>query len=66
MKTYPGSFNPETRTVPVTFKSGNVTTRRTINAVVDADGNYDREATKEIIEQQAAGVAEKIRLGVIS
>lgn len=65
MKIYPGQFNPETRTVPVTFKDGDITHRRTINAAVDADGNYDRAATKIIIEQQAAGVAEKIRLGVI-
>lgn len=66
MKTYPGAFDPATRTVPVTFKEGAITHRRTIRAVVDADGNYDRAATKEIIEQQAAGVAHKIALGIIT
>ncbi len=66
MKVFPGKFDPETRTVPVTFKHDGIVHRRTINAVVDADGNYDRSATKIIIEQQALGVAEKIRLGVIS
>ena len=65
MKTYPGKFDPETGTIPVTFKQGDITYRRSINAVLDADGNYDRAATKLRIAEHVGGVAEKIRLGII-
>lgn len=66
MRVSVGKFDPETRTVAVTFKEGSIVHRRSVNAVLDDKGEYDQKATKLIIDQQEAGVAEKIRLGVIS
>jgi hypothetical protein len=65
MKIVKGKFDPETGTMPVTFKEGRITHTRTINVVRDQDGNMDEAATKEIIDAQAAGVSHKIALGVI-
>lgn len=65
MKTTIGKFDPETRTVAVTFTEGAIKTTRQVNAAVTEDGSYDRAATLVIVAQQAAGVAEKIRLGII-
>lgn len=64
MKIFPGKFDPETRTITVTFREGDIVHKRVINAVVDADGNYDKAATRDIIDQQARGIANKIALGV--
>jgi len=65
MKIIHGKFDPETRTIDVTFKEGKIAHKRTVNAALKEDGSYDREATKEIIAQQARGLAEKIKVGVI-
>lgn len=65
MKILKGKFDPETGTIPVTFKEGRVTHTRTINAVLNAEGALDEAATKEIIDAQAQGVAHKIALGLI-
>lgn len=65
LKTTVGAFDAETRTVSVTFRDGAIRHVRAINAAVDGDGKYLRAETLAIIDQQAAGVAEKIRLGLI-
>lgn len=66
MKVTTGKFDPATNTVPVTFKMDGVTHRRSINAVLDADGAYDRKATRELIDAQARGVAYKISRGILT
>lgn len=65
MTTKIGKFNKSTRTVPVTFISGDIRHERTVNAVLKDDGSYDRAATKARVEEVARGVAHKIGLGVI-
>lgn len=61
-----GTFNAETRTVPVTFTSGEIVHKRDVNAVLKDDGSYDRVGTKARVEEVAKGVAHKIELGVIT
>lgn len=61
-----GAFDQETRSVPVTFKTGEIKHERRVNAVVKDDGGYDRAATKARVEEVAMGVAHKIGLGVIT
>lgn len=61
-----GAFNAETRSVPVTFTSGEIVHQRDVNAVLKADGTYDRAATKARVEEVAMGVAHKIAAGVIT
>lgn len=65
MRTMIRKFDPETRTVPVTFSHNGTLHRRAVNAVIDADGNYDREATRERVAEAAAGVAQKIDMGLL-
>lgn len=60
MRTYIRAFDPETRTVPVTFTHAGQVHRRTVNAVLDAAGNYDREATRARVAEVARGVADKM------
>ncbi|SLK09529.1 hypothetical protein [Novosphingobium mathurense] len=61
-----GAFNADTRAVPVTFTSGEIVHKRDVNAVLKADGSYDRAATKARVEEVAMGVAHKIAAGVIT
>ena len=61
-----GAFDAETRSVPVTFTSGDIKHERRVNAVLKGDGSYDRAATKERVAEVALGVAHKIGLGVIT
>lgn len=61
-----GKFDPDTRTVPVTFTSGDVKHDRTVNAVLKDDGSYDKVGTKARVDEVAQGVAHKIGLGVIT
>jgi hypothetical protein len=65
MKFTIGAFDSATRTVPVTFKHNDVIHRRSVNAVTDEAGMYDRVATRELVAQVGVGVEEKIRIGVI-
>ncbi len=60
-----GRFAADRRTVPVTFISGDIVHKRDVNAVVDAQGTYDKAATKGRVEDVARGVAQKIELGII-
>lgn len=66
MKITIGKYDPEPRTVPVTFEYGGVTHKRAVNACLKDDGSYDKKATAERIDQVAAGVTHKIDLGVIT
>ncbi|WP_041558678.1 hypothetical protein [Novosphingobium sp. PP1Y] len=61
-----GAFNAQTRAVPVTFTSGEIVHKRDVNAVLKADGSYDKTATKARVEEVAMGVAHKIAAGVIT
>lgn len=61
-----GAFDPESRTVSVTFTRGDVTHERPVNAVLDQDGAYDAAATAERVDEVARGVACKIDAGVIT
>ena len=61
-----GKYDPETRSVPVTFTSGEIVHKRSVNAVVKDDGSYDSAGTKARVEDVASGVAHKIAAGVIT
>lgn len=65
LETSIGPFDEDTRSVPVTFASGEIVHRRSINACLDAAGGYDVAATAERVADVARGVAVKIGLGVI-
>lgn len=60
-----GAYNPESRTVPVKFTSGDIVHERRVNAVLTVEGKYDAKATKARVAEVARGVAAKIDLGVI-
>lgn len=60
------AFDKDKRTVPVTFISGEIEHKRDVNAVLTADGSYDKTGTKVRVEEVALGVAHKIGLGVIT
>jgi len=61
-----GKFDPDTRSVPVTFISGEIVHKRSVNAVLKDDGSYDQAATQARVDDVARGVAAKIALGVIT
>lgn len=54
------------RDMEVEFTDGTITHRRMINVCYDADGEYDEAATDIRIGEMAAGVENKIAVGVIS
>lgn len=60
-----GSYNADTRQVPVTFTSGDIVHTRNVNAVLNGAGKYDRKATAERVADVGRGVAAKIAVGVI-
>lgn len=61
-----GKFDRDTRSVPVTFISGDIVHKRSVNAVLTSDGSYDKAATKARVDEVGLGVAHKIGLGVIT
>ena len=61
-----GKYDPEARTVPVTFTSGEIVHKRDVNAVLKDDGSYDKAGTAARVEEVAQGVAHKIEAGVIN
>jgi len=65
MKTTIGAFDSEGSAVPVKFVHNGVTHSRSVNAVLDAEGAYDRAATKARVDDVARGVAHKIEIGVL-
>ena len=52
--------------MPVTFAAGDLHHARMVNAVIGADGRYDRKATRARIAEVAAGVAHKFALGLLA
>ena len=54
------------RDIEVEFTDGTITHRRMVNVCYDADGEYDEAATDIRIGEMAAGVENKIAVGVIS
>lgn len=65
MDTQIGGFDPDTKSVPVTFTAGEIVYERRVNACLDEHGGYDAEATATRVAQVAQGVAVKIGLGVV-
>lgn len=61
-----GAYDGASRTVEVTFTSGDITHDRRVNAVLNEDGSYDKAGTKARVEEVAAGVAHKIAVGAIT
>ncbi|MCW2363537.1 MULTISPECIES: hypothetical protein [Sphingobium] len=61
-----GALDSATGTVPVTFMLGEIEHKRPVNAVIKENGTHDRAATVERVNEVARGVAEKIRVGVIT
>ena len=61
-----GTFKAVDQSVPVTFKDGEFVHRRTVNAVIDEGGNYDKAATKARVEEVALGVAAKRARGALT
>lgn len=61
-----GAFDANTRSVPVTFTSGDIKHERSVNAVLKDDGTFDKAATKARVDEVARGVAHKIGLGVLT
>jgi len=59
-------YDPDTRSVLVTFDPDGMAHTRGVNACHKPDGSYDHEATIERVEQVALGVAAKIELGIIT
>ena len=54
------------RDIEIEFTDGTITHRRMVNVCYDADGEYDEAATDIRIGEMAAGVENKIAVGVIS
>jgi len=66
-----GAYDSSARSVPVTFThasatQASVTHSRSVNAVLDAEGAYDAEATAARVADVARGVAYKIEAGIIT
>lgn len=60
-----GTFNSDSKSVSVTFTSGDIVHTRDVNAVLKDSGAYDKSATADRVAEVAQGVAAKIGLGVI-
>lgn len=61
-----GAYNATTKTVPVTFTSGEIIHKRDVNAVLKENGSYDKAATTARVAEVANGVATKIAVGAIA
>jgi hypothetical protein len=61
-----GIYDAEERSVRVTFTSGEIQHKRSVNAVLTEAGEYDAEATAARVDEVAAGVAQKIACGAIT
>ena len=56
----------ECRDIQVRFTDGTIVHERSVNVSFDAGGNYDEDATNEVLELHCRGVENKIAVGVIS
>ena len=61
-----GVLDRSSRTVPVTFTSGEFVHERSVNAVMKNNGTHDRAATIERVNDVARGIADKIKVGAIT
>lgn len=63
-----GKFDKASGSIPVTFTdpATGQTHARSVNAVLTARGSLDRAATRARIEQVAAGVSHKFKLGLLA
>lgn len=66
MSIHVGALDSTTKTVPVTFTLGKIAHKRRVNAVIKPNGTHDRAATVARVDEVARGVAEKIRIGIIT
>lgn len=66
LKTQIGRFDAKTASVAVTFTQGRIVHKRSVNAVLDAKGRYDKDATAQRVADVANGVAHKIAIGAIT
>lgn len=66
LKAQIGKYDGESCSVAVTFTSGAVVHQRSVNAVLDASGKYDRAATADRVAEVTNGVAHKIAVGAIT
>lgn len=66
MQTQIHAFDPDTRTVKVTFTAGEIVHERGVNACLTQGGGYDEEATARRVADVARGVAVKIEAGAIT
>lgn len=57
--------DPSTKKVTVTFKNGDATYTRDVNAVYNDAGKYDKTATDTRVKEVLAGVAAKLNAGVV-
>lgn len=65
MKYRIGKYNPETRTVQVTFTHDGIKHCRPVNVCLTTGGEYDRAATIVRIKEVGRGVEAKIAGGMI-
>ena len=56
----------ECRDIQVRFTDGTIVHERSVNVSFDTDGNYDEDATNEVLELHCRSVENKIAVGVIS
>ena len=61
-----GKFHRPSGTVPLTITHNGVAITRSVNAVLDDQGNHDRDATRERAAAVARGMAYKIARGLIT
>jgi hypothetical protein len=64
--TFTTTPNEDGKTVTAIYVYNGVTHERSVNAVLDEDGNIDAEATEVRCEEIARGVKNKIDIGAIS
>lgn len=60
-----GRYDAFSASVEVVFTSGDLVHQRNVNAVLNAQGKYDKAATALRVADVARGVHEKMKLGVI-
>ena len=56
----------ECRDINVRFTNGTIVHERAVNVSFDAEGNYDEDATNDVLDLHCRGVENKIAVGVIS
>lgn len=60
-----GPFNANDQSVPVRFVDGDFDHRRSVKAVLDGSGAYDKPATRTRVQEVALGIERKRAAGVL-